>query len=207
MYNLIDRYLTVPSTILDIGANFGTFAFIPTQKGHKVLAVESDIDTLACLEKTYLGIPNISITNSVPEVKEKIDCIHFARKSTLLHDITQCSNILVNSEPVVLLHINTIELKKTNQTPSDVIRLLESLGFHSFLYNAPNFLLAVDKNQIFPFCEMVLIAMHRNSIINSIGTITYGEYLPRDMLDNLLNTNLANATDDCLEYLNSLNKV
>jgi hypothetical protein len=160
---------------------------------------------LDCLQKTYSNTPNISITTDIPNTSQNIECVHFARKANLAEDITVCTGILAKNKPILLVEINVLELKKKDHTHSSIVGLLESLGFYSFLYNAPNFLLAVDKNSIFPFCEMVVIAMHKDTIVDNIGHITYGEYLPKDMLDNLLNTNLATATDDCLMYLNTLN--
>lgn len=204
MYNLVDRYLKLPSTILDVGANFGTFSFVPVQKGHTVLAVESDIDILSCLQKTYSDCANITIIEDIPKTSYDIECIHFARKTSLAEDISICADILAKNKPILLVEINVLDLKQNNHTHSYILELLESLGFYSFLYNAPNFLLAVDKNSVFPFCEMVLISMHKDTIIDNIGRITYGEYLPKDMLDNLLNTNLATADGDCLIYLNTL---
>lgn len=204
-YNLIDPHLDSKSTILDIGSDFGTFSLVPANKGHRVLMVESRDIMVKCLRKTFDTNQNVSILENIPtETTESIDCINFARKNSLLSDIQECYNLLIKEQPVLLIHINIQELQYQSSNVSDVFSRLQEIGYHSFLYNAPNFYLYVDQSAPFPFCEMVVIALNHKTIINKLGHITFGSYLQDDIINDLINTNQHNAQPECLEYLQSL---
>lgn len=202
MYNLIDTHLKPNSNILDIGSNFGTFVFVPANKNHQVFAVESKVDIQNCLRQTYKEYTNVSISESIPHISSSIDCIHFAEQSTLDNDINKCSAFMQRDQPIILMHVNMVLLGESRV--KNVFNTLDSIDYHYFFYNAPNFFVALDKKQAFPFCEMVLIGMHNSSIINNIGRITYGEYLPNDTINSLIDANISNASDSCLEYLMAL---
>jgi hypothetical protein len=206
IYNLVDRYLRMPSTILDIGANFGTFGFIPANKGHRILAIESNLDEVDCLKKTYHDYLNVFIEKSISDLPklDLLHCINFSRAEGLMEDINDCQNLLTDHKPILLMNIDVCKLKDIQAEPSTIFSLVETFGFHSFFYNAPNFLLSIDKKQPFPFCNMIVIALHTETIIEQLGKITFGTYLPSDITDKFIATNSKNAKPECAEYLDSI---
>lgn len=206
IYNLVDKYLDIPSTILDIGANFGTFGFVPANKGHSLLAIESDLDMVDCLKKTYHEHLNVLIEKSISDLPklDQLHCINFSRVECLIEDLNDCQNLLIAHKPILLINIDVCKMKEIQVKPSTIFSLVETFGFHSFFYNAPNFLLSIDKKQPFPFCNMIVIALHTETIMEKLGQITFGTYLPSDITDKLIATNSKNAKPECVEYLDSI---
>lgn len=207
LYNLVEPYLSQPSTILDIGSNFGTFALVPATKGHSVLMVESREIMSECLHKTFTNYPNVSISQNIPQYPLKnVRCINFFRKNTLLQDIQDCHEILNSNQPVLLINVDIPVLQNEKIKLSDIFETLKSLGYHGFLYNAPNFYLYIDESSPFPFCEMVIIGLNQKTIIEKLGHITFGSHLPDELISDLIEKNLNNTQAECLDYLNSLKK-
>lgn len=207
LYNLVDSHLNHPSTILDVGANFGTFSLVPANKGHSLLMVETQEEMIECLQKTFANRLNTAISSALPKQPlNNLNCINFFRKHTLLQDIQDCQEILTRHQPILLINIDIPVLKKQNIDIANIFVELKALGYHSFLYNAPNFYLYIDKSSPFPFCEMVIIGLKEQTIIEKLGSITFGSYLPAELINDLIEKNLNNPQQDCLDYLQTINR-
>lgn len=205
LYNLIDRLLKPGSIVLDIGANFGTFSLAAATKGHSVLSVETDQNMTDCLHKTFENNNNISILTTIPTgFKERISCINFFNKHSLLQDIESCKDILISQNPITLISIDTTILQQQNIKTENIFETLESLGYKSFFYNAPNFYLNINPTGVFPFCEMVAIGLSHSTIIANLGSMTFGCYLSNELTEDLIKRNLSNTKPECLDYLKSL---
>lgn len=205
-YSLVSQYaLGNGGYIVDCGAGIGTFSFIPSTKNLSVLALEEDQNNLECLNKTYSGIRNVLVKNSYNIDKlchehsiDHVDIIKYSTESKQVMALNDSKKILQRCKPLLLLSINS-----TRESPLAILNELDKLQYLGFLYNAANFLIYVNKNQLFPFCLMDLICIHKDNINEYIGKVTIGSCLPDDVIQNIVKENLSQTTnsDQCKKYL------
>lgn len=204
-YSLLSQYaLGTGGYIIDCGAGIGTFSFLPATKNLSVLTLEEDPDNFNCLQKTYSGFGNVIVKNTynidkacVDHSIDHVDIIKFSTESKQTIAIENAKKILNRCKPVLLLCINSLKIN-----PRLILSKIEELGYFCFLYNAANFLIYVDKTQVFPFCLMDLICIHKENLYEYIGKITIGSSLPDNAIQNIVKENLS-STDhsECKKYL------
>lgn len=109
-----------------------------------------------------------------------------------------------NNRPPMLIEVNGHCLRLQNKTPRDLFDILDSLNYVYFLVDGRR-LITIEKQDIFPFCVIDIIAIEKYSIHNYTNRYEISAPIPRTQLLSLAKQNYEHSNQDCRDCFNSLN--
>jgi len=108
------------------------------------------------------------------------------------------------NKPPLLIEVNGHCLRLHQKFPKDLFDMLDQLNYSYFIKNNNN-LIHIDKNEIFPFCVLDIVCIHKENekFYNHLFNIT--QPIPADQLVNIAKQNYKSSNQDCKDYFNTLN--
>ena len=109
-----------------------------------------------------------------------------------------------NNKPPMLIEVNGHCLRLQNKLPKDLFDILDSLKYKYFIKNNQE-LISIDKNEIFPFCVIDIVCIHKdnikyyNHLYNLVGPIQTKQLLA------IAKQNYSTSNQDCKNYFDTLN--
>ena len=111
---------------------------------------------------------------------------------------------LESNKPPLLIEVNGHCLRLHQKFPKDLFDVLDTLEYSYFIKN-DNSLIRIDKNEIFPFCVLDIVCVHKNNekFYNHLFEIT--DPIPPAQLIKLAKQNYVSSNQDCKRYFDTLN--
>lgn len=111
---------------------------------------------------------------------------------------------LRNNRPPLLIEVNGHCLRLQNKQPRDLFDVLDTMDYIYFIVDG-NRLINIDKNEIFPFCVLDIIALHKYEIHHYVQKFEISGPIPRSQLVSIAKSGYENSNQDCKNYYDTLN--
>lgn len=135
---------------------------------------------------------------------KKVSAIKFDIEGNEPEALIGSMKTLETNKPPLLIEVNGHCLRLHQKLPKDLFDVLDRLGYSYFIKNN-NSLIRIDKNEIFPFCVLDIICIHKDNekFYNHLFEIT--DPIPPTQLINIAKQNYVSSNQDCKNYFNTLN--
>lgn len=111
---------------------------------------------------------------------------------------------LETNKPPMLIEVNGHCLRLQNKKPKDLFDTLDSIGYKYFLIDGQN-LIDIEKEDIFPFCVIDIIAIHKDLMGRYSKTYNFSKPIPQFQLISIAKQGYENSNQDCKNYFDTLN--
>jgi FkbM family methyltransferase len=111
---------------------------------------------------------------------------------------------LKDNKPPLLIEVNGHCLRLHQKFPKDLFNVLDTLDYSYFIKN-DNSLIRIDKNEIFPFCVLDIVCIHKDNekFYNHLFDIK--QSIPVNQLVDIAKQNYRSSNQDCKNYFDTLN--
>jgi len=108
------------------------------------------------------------------------------------------------NKPPMLIEVNGHCLRLQNKLPKGLFDVLDSINYKYFIKNNQQ-LISIDKNEIFPFCVIDIICIHKDNIKYYNHVYDIAEPISTKQLLEIAKQNFSTSNQDCKNYFNTLN--
>lgn len=177
---------------------------------HKILL---DKERTCSFNSDYGPYGSAAINESGQQISSTIDAIVQHRKvSGIKLDIegnetdaiVGATQTICSNKPPILMEVNGHCLRLKNKRPKHIFDILDNLDYKYFILNNQN-LVSINKNDIFPFCVIDIIAIHQDNIKFYNHKYNIVEPMNSAELRKIAKNNYQTSNQDCKDYFNTLN--
>jgi len=111
---------------------------------------------------------------------------------------------LNSNKPPMLIEVNGHCLRLQNRRPKDLFDVLDSIDYRYFLIDGQN-LINIDKEEIFPFCVIDIIAIHKDIVQKYSNKYNFSKPIPKFQLISIAKNGYDNSNEDCKKYFDTMN--
>jgi FkbM family methyltransferase len=108
------------------------------------------------------------------------------------------------NKPPMLIEVNGHCLRLHEKLPKNLFDVLDSLNYSYFIKNNNN-LIAINKNDIFPFCVIDIICLHKDYEKIYMNRFNFHPPIPKSTLIEIAKQNYTASNQDCKNYFDTLN--
>ena len=135
---------------------------------------------------------------------KKVSAIKFDIEGNEPEALIGSVKTLKDNKPPLLIEVNGHCLRLHQKLPKDLFDILDKLDYNYFIKNN-NSLIRIDKNEIFPFCVLDIVCLHKENEKFYSHLFEIIQPMPVAQLNNIAKQNYVSSNQDCKNYFNTLN--